>query len=539
MATAVSPAFTSSGGAAPPNPNATPSTLPYDTDNPAIPHPAYLRMEPRWTKCRALMAGTEAIRDGGEDYLPRFESESDDSYSVRVQLAALYNGFARVVKASVGMLLQQEPVLGKDMPQPLVDLWENVDGAGTHGAVFTAQLVENGIIDGHDGIFVDYLNPDAAQLDRSRASAAATVGSPLSADDEARLGLRPYWILVKADDVIKQLYQTIDGRRTLILLVIRENIDERVGQFGVVGRTRYRVYTNERGAITYQLWTVPIGNVRPVLTEGPRPMRNMTRIPWSPLRTGQRLSEVETRPPLMDLADLNLQHHQVQTNLLNLEQLACVPTQVRIGAPVDENGNYPPITLGPRSTIEAPYQQGVTTPVYWHSPNVTVLEPARKTLEATEAAMGAMGLSFLAPQTRATETAQAKRIDATAQNASIATVGRATQDCLELAFQFTGEYVGVKAGSVSVNKEFENLVIEPQVMMAYVAAVKDAGFPPRLLVDAWKAGGRLPDDVDVDQLLLEMETNLNAAADQKALDAAAQAAALAANTGTGPQVGAA
>lgn len=501
---------------APPSPYATPSVVPTEPDNPAVTHPAYARMRVRWEKCRALMLGSEAIRDGQETFLPRYASESDDDYAIRVQAAALYNGFSRVVLASVGMLLQHEPELGADMPQPIKDFWENVDGAKTHGAVFTADMVMNAIVDGSGGILTDYANPDSAALDRSKASAAAVAGVELSGDDEQLLGLRPYWIYFKADDVIKPIYQTVNGVKTLVLLILRESIDERKGQFGVMGVVRYRVYTNDNGVIRFQLWKVPLNEVRPVLAEPPRQMQNVTKIPWSPLRTGRKLSDVETVPPLMDLAELNLQHHRVQTNLISLEDLACVPTQVRIGAQPNEEGKYPAITLGPRSTIEAPKLDGVAKPVYWHSPDVTVLEPARKTLEATEAAMGAMGLAFLAPQTRATETAQAKRIDSTAQNATLATVGRATQDCLEMASGFVGDFLQVKAGSIAVNNEFENLMLDAPTMLAYIAAVATAGFPPRLLVEAWQAGGRIPDSIDVEALLTEMETNLAAAADAKA-----------------------
>lgn len=508
-------ALVAGGGQAPPSPYATPSVIPTDTDNPAIPHPAYWRMLRRMWFCRDLMMGTEAIRDGGTIYLPKLAAESDDDYLDRVQLAALYNGFSRVVLAGVGMLMQQEPVLSKDMPAQLKALWENVDGKGTHGAVFTADLLQSGMIDGHDGILVDYENADSATLDRSQASAAAVPGKPLSADDEARIGLRPYWMLVKADDVIKPIYQTVKGKETLVLLIVRENVDVRSGQFGVVGMVRYRVYTNENGTVMYQLWETPIGAQRPVLKEPPRVVRNVQEIPWSPNRPGRKLSKVEVVPPLMDLAYMNIEHHQTKTNLLNLEKLGCVPSPVRIGAQKDDKGNYPAITLGPRSTIEAPVIEGVPKPFYWTSPDVAVLVPAQKTLESTEAGMGAMGMAFLAPQPRATETAEAKRLDSTAQNATLSTVGRAGQDCLEAAFGFTAQFLGVKAGSVAISSDFENLVMEPAVMMAYVAAVAEAGLPPKLLVLAWQAQGRIPDDIDPDELVSEMLANAAATKDQQ------------------------
>lgn len=479
-----------------------------DPNDPSVPHPAYERMRPRWEKCRALMAGTEAIRAGEDTYLPRLEAETQDSYDVRLNIAALFPGFSRVVKAAVGMLLQQEPVLGEDMPKPLVDLWENVDAAGTHGAVFARELVQNAMIDGFDGIFVDY----------SRVDNPAKIDS----DAEKRLGLRPYWILFKVDDVIKPIYQTVNGVRTLVLLILREVVDEIVPPFGLKTVTRYRIYTNTKGVVQHQLWTVPDGGGKPTITEQPAAMQKMTRIPWSPLRAGEKISEVETKPPLLDLADLNIEHHQTKTNMLNLELLACVPTQVRIGAEKDpETGEYPPIVLGPRSTIEAPKLEGVAQPVYWHAPPTDVLEPVRNTLNATEAAMGAAGMAFLTPETRAAETAEAKRIDASAQSATLSTVGRALQDCLELAFDFTAEYLGIEAGSVTINRDFENQVLDSSTMLAYVQAVRDAGLPIRILLEAWQQGGRLPEGTDIEELEQEMLANMAAEEDRKRLESAA------------------
>lgn len=485
-------------------PETTSNTTTSDPNDPSIPHPAYERMRPFWEKCRALMGGTQAIRDGAETYLPRLESESNESYDVRLNIAALYPGFSSVMKAAVGMLLQKPPAFGEDMPKPLVDIWENITATGVAGAVFCWDLVMSALVDGHSGIFVDY----------------ADVANPekVDGDTEKRLGLRPYWIMFKADDIIKPVYETVNGRRRLGLLILRERVDERVGLFGIQTVSRYRVYTDQAGVIEFQLWESRDGVSKPVLTKAPKRMTGIGRIPWSPLRAGPKISEVETRPPANDLADLNIEYHQTKTNRLNLQQLAMVPTQVRIGASPDADGVYPPITLGPRSTIEAPAIQGVSQPVYWHSPDVTVLTPARESMEDTKGEMGSAGMAFLVPQARAAETATAHAIDATAQRADLSTVATGTEDCLGLAWQFTAEYMNIKAGSMTVNKDFENVIMDPTTMLAYVTAVRDAGLPIRLLLEAWLKGGRLKEGTDLDELEKEMAANMAANDMQKQLE---------------------
>lgn len=446
----------------------TASEITADPNDPSVPSAAYERMRPRWEKCRDCFAGTEKIRAGETTYLPQHSAESDDAYAVRVILAAFFNGYKRTVQASVGMLLEEPPALNDDMPSWLAALAENIDAAGTHLNVFTQKLATAGIIDSHAGIMVEHKRPDAADIDRSKASAAAVPGRQLSADDEERIGLRPYFLLFKADDVLKAVYASVNGVTTLVLLILREIVQERVGLFGLKTVTQYRVYTNTAGVIAYELWRAPDQGGRPSKTEGPSTMTNQSEIPWSPLIAGEEIAPGEYNPPLIDLADLNIQYHNSLTNHLSLQSLAYVPTPVRIGAQKNEAGEYPEIVLGPRNTIEAPHMEGVAQPIYWLSPPVDVLEPGEKTLTQTKADMASMGASFLTAETRAAETAEGKRIDSSASRATLGTVADALKDCLERAFGFAAKYRNEKGGSVTVNKDFTGAGVNTSLLQVLV-----------------------------------------------------------------------
>ncbi len=499
------------------------------SDTPNVETEAYKRMKARSKKCRDLMEGVEAIRRGGTEYLPTYPGEGTTRYDARRTIAALFNGYKATVRASVGLLLQSPPVLGKDMPAALVTLWENVDAIGTHGDVFAKHLATAGTVDGLAGILTEYPRVTLTNVDFSKASLAAreavAKGETLDAADEEALGLRPYFILVKSDNVVLPLYQSVNGRKTLVMLVIRETATERVGRFGFASVTRYRVYTLNASKVTYELWTETNGSV--AITEGPTVMRNLTAIPWSPMAVGEEIKPGEFVPPLMDLAELNLTHHRIQTGVLSLEERAFIPTLVRIGAQPDQNGVYPQITLGPGDTIEAPAMPGVAEPIYWTSPPVDVLEPGMKSLETCKAEMGAMGMNFLAPDPRAAETATANRADNTAQRASIITVGRALKDCLESAFGFAGQYIKQTAGTVTINNEFEKLTLDAQTMSAY-AALSAEGFPKIHIVKALQAGGRVDPDVDPQQIVDEWEDRLAEIELKKRVDARVEADRLAA-----------
>ncbi|HTG26098.1 MAG TPA: DUF4055 domain-containing protein [Reyranella sp.] len=532
MATALQPGVTTT------TPAATTEPPPVDTNNPAFLTPAYLRMKAKYQRCRDLMEGVDAIRAGEDIYLKQLEGESDESYAFRVMIGALHNGFARTVVATVGMILLEEIEL-EDMPQELEDLWENADAGGTHGMVLTSDLILNSVVDGHAGLFVDCPDPDDPTIDRSNASAAAEPGAELSSDDEEALGIRPYFILVKADEVILPLYQKINGQKTLVLFIRQETTTERVGDFGVQSVVYYRIYSLEKSTVQYQSWRLLPGESRPTLFKAKKAMRVIKRIPWSPLRSGRKKSDQETAPPLLDLADLNIQHHQVQTNILSLESLAEIPTLVRIGAVPDDEGDYPPITLGPRNTIEVPYPQDgqaiAPQPVYWLSPPIEVLTDSMKTLEDTKKAMAEAGAAFLNPNTAVAETATGRSIDSMAQNASVKTVGRATQDCLELAFQYAAEFLGIEAGSVKINMDFEAKGIDPAYLAVLVTAYSEGVFPADALLYALKTG-ELPPEFAPEQEALLLVTKQRQEADAQDLANKKAAAALAAAGGQPPKL---
>ena len=474
-----------------------------ENDDPSVPSAAYEANKRRWEKCRACFSGTEAIRAGGTKYLPQFGGESTARYEVRKVLAAFYNGYKRTVLASVGMLLEEPPVLGDDMPDELRELAENIDASGTHLNVFTRRLATAGMVDAFAGIMVEHTKPDDPRLDESKASFAATIARrlklALSTDDERRLGIRPYFLLFRVDDVYRELYANVNGVRTLVLLILREVVTERVGQFGVKSVTKWRVYTNDRGVVRYQLWRSPDGLTggRPTIEEQPTVITNQVEIPWSPLIAGEEIpgKPGEYTPPLMDLADLNIQYHISLTNHLSLQSLAYVPTPVRIGAKANAAGDYPELTLGPGNTIEAPHIEGVGEPVYWLSPPVDVLDAGERTLTHTKADMGTMGAAFLSAETRAAETAEGKRIDSAASRATIGTFAQALQDCLERAFGFMAAYRKLKGGSVTVNKDFTGEGIDSTYLSVLVTAYQEDVLTLEELRHVIQTG-QLPEDFD-------------------------------------------
>lgn len=491
----------------------------FESDVPTIETAAYQRTRRRLERNRHVYQGTEAIQAEGVKYLPQFRGETQTLYDARRTISSVFNGFARTVEAIYGIVCEPEPTLSDDMPAELTAMWENATGDGIHGAVFTRRLVENAVVDGFDGILVEYPRLGDPRIDLSKASLAAQraleTNEPLDLTDVAALGLRPYFILVKVDECLP-IYESVNGRKTLVMFIRRQATTQKKGRFGMEPVVRYYVYELKGSSVFFERWT----EVNGVKTQDIKPtlMRNLSAIPWAPLPLGKKLGEHEYRPLFDDLAFLTLTHHRIATGILSLEEQACVVTPYRVGVKPDKDGKYPELILGPSNTIEIPPPPaGVTLPaipVGYLQPRVDVLEPAMKSLENCKAEMGAMGASFLAPQP-VQETATAKRMDDSAQAASIAVISRDVKDCLETAFSFAAQYVGKKGGSITMNNDFVGEGVDAQVLSILVQNYQsDKPIVELADIRHYLKTGQLPEDFDAADTLNLLTLTKKIAADK-------------------------
>ena len=58
-------------------------------------HPDYDVNLPAWTRARDVIAGEDAVKAGGEKYLPRLEAQPETEYAGYKARAAFFNATAR------------------------------------------------------------------------------------------------------------------------------------------------------------------------------------------------------------------------------------------------------------------------------------------------------------------------------------------------------------------------------------------------------------------------------------------------------------
>lgn len=444
-----------------------------DENLPSFIAPAYDVMAPRWRLCRDMMAGTEAVRAELDLYFPLGALETDDERAARAGRAELFPMFKETVKGLVGLALRKDPKLGDDVPGRIKDIiWENVDGAGTHGAVFAKRVFTDALAKGHTGILVDVPK--------------VTSTRPLTIKEEEAIGLRPYWIHIKPEQIINWRTQTINGHVVLTLLVITEVVTVPLGDFGTQDQTRYRVFyrDDKSGKIYWEIWTKADDASKPAFDSDGELMK-ANRIPFVVIYGGERIAALQSVPPLLDLAYTNVAHVQVLSDLrsgLHAVLNAILCTKNRNTSPTvtpDPNapGQSPENPAIPGQTpTGAPLAVGINTgidvgedgDVWYAEVSGGGIAPTQQELTNIENRGSAQGLSMLQRDVRQAQTAEAERMQRGEKSASLSTAARSLEDGLEIAAAFTALFMGeATGGTIEIDKTFEKAALDTARIDSY------------------------------------------------------------------------
>lgn len=463
-----------------------------DANQPSFHHAVYRRNLPGWNLINDLLGGTRKMREKAATYLPQAEKEPAGAYKVRVARTELFNGFLQTVEGLTGIMLRKPPQLGKDTDKVLLEDAEDIDLQGTHFEVFARQIGQDGLAKGYAGIFVDMA--DAPPV--------------VSKKDEEVMGLRPYWVHVRAEDVINWRVERIGGRLEFTLLVIRDSVVKPAGEFGQQMVTRYRVYQLEvtkaddgrveSRRVTWSLWdkgeqdSVAVKvKTGVLLTANGAPI---ARIPFSPYYAALPVGPLTVPIPLEDLAHTTVAHYQVRADRRYSLHLSDVPILALIGGNLQEGEEF---YVGPNATAKIPMGGDLK----WVAPTAP-LEQTRIELQDLIQEMASFGLAYLSRETRAAETAEAKRMDKEQSSSKLVVAGRGLQDALEGAWAFHAEYRGVDTEvEVQMDLDPERLSMDPATMTAYDAMVMGGRLSLRRFWQILQLNRMLPDDFDEEEEL--------------------------------------
>jgi hypothetical protein len=437
---------------------------------------------------RALMGGTKAMRAAGEQFMPRHKAETEATYKARLNGTTLFNAFKDAVLKQNGKLYAEPVALNDDVPPALVALCENIDGQGRALTPFAMDATQSAMVDGVSYILVDFpkLQPQTGQVVVTLA-------------DQQRAGARPYWVLVKAQQLLGFRAEDTGGAQQLTQVRLLETITRPVGDYGEETVERVRVLYP--GA--YEIWEPVKGNTTTKqwvkVEEG---QTTNTEIMLAPVYTN-RVGFMEGEPPLSSLAELNAEHWLSSSENRHALTFLRFAMLAFTGFSQEELNT---VEVGPDKGIAVP--TGGTVAYIEHSGKG--IDAGFNDLAKIEDRMQSAGMTVRV-ENAGTVTATTSAINSAETNAGLKAIAKALEDSLAQALQYTADLLKLpEGGHVTVYDGFA----EPPPTASVDELIKlrsTSNISRQTLWDILKQRAVLPEDFDgeAEAALLESDTTID------------------------------
>ena len=428
------------------------------------PNTAYVNMEPHWLLIEALLQGTYGIRKGHRKYLPQEPRELDESYDNRLLRSTLAPYYVRLERMLAGMLTRK-PVRLEDVADVVTEQLFDVDLQGNDLNVWTYETARKCIRYGHVGVLVD---------------------APKAGDNG-----RPYWTQYTPRDILGWRSEIKNGKQILTQLRLMEEITVPDGLYGEKQVQQVRVLTP--GA--FEIHQKDKKGDFVLVDEG---NTSLNEIPFA-VAYSNRVGVLESRPPLADIAELNLKAYQVQSDLDNQLHISAVPMLAIYGFPQSAEE----ISAGPGEAMALPESARAE----YIEPGGNSYDAQFRRLDQIAAQINELGLAAVLGQKLSAETAEAKRIDRSQGDSTMMVIAQQMQDLIDNCLSFHAQYMQqAQAGSSFINRDFLATRLEPQEIQSLLQLYTAGTITQETLLNQLSAGEVLGDEFDVEE---EVEATQN------------------------------
>ena len=420
-------------------------------------HPEYSYMLPIVTAVRDACGGDPTVKAKRELYLPAdfakdpVTGKYTEHYIGYINRAYFLGVTGRTKESMIGMVFRKDPTVV--LPPQMEAFREDIDGAGQSLEQISKEMVGELFEAGKYFLLVDY--PQA----------------PENADSEteSRLGLRPTFATYSFENLINWHFQGIRGRQVLTRAVLREFVDaEDEDEFSHVKEARYRVLRLKDGIYTQQIYDHfgdPSSEEYIPRMAGGEPFDH---IPLHIAGAKTNLPGVDM-PPLYDVARANIAHYQTTANVM---ESGYVGTQPMLHVDVGQTDlsewkehNPGPISFGNRHGLTT--KGGKLEVVQANATDYN--REVKKDIESEMVALGAQ----LVQRGGQAETAEAARINASAESSVLDVVVGNASECIEAALEDFALFLGVSPEGVEyrLNDNYWESGLSAQDLQAVTAGV--------------------------------------------------------------------
>ena len=422
----------------------TSSTSVGGSDSPFTRTRAVMDMVKGWEIMKAVTSGTEYLRDNSEAFLPLEPREDYEAYLSRVNRAVFSPYTQRLIRAATGLIMRKPITLIGD--SYWTDVFaKDVDGCGSDLDEYARRVLICSLTYGQSHILVDYPAPTGA----------------LTLAEERAQNRRPYWIEIDPTNIYGWRLDREVNYGSIIQVRIAEKAVVPSGDFGeqvfdqvrVIEPGKYRVYRKvspKKDLINLEDNSYS-GNF-----DGPDNEKDYELVDSGVFSLGEvplvsvysgKTDTLASKPPLLDIAYLNLAHFQRQADLIHSLHVASQPMLVLEGwddqtKDMSVSVNYAMAT-----------QPG--NKVYYVEPASSAFEAQTNEIQELQLQMATLGISTLSQQKFVAESADARRLDRVDTNSMLSMVSLELEQKLQKVFNLSANYLGIEPPEVKISRDFD------------------------------------------------------------------------------------
>lgn len=431
-------------------------------------HPEYEELSSRWAQCRACREGEEAIKKGGTNFLPKLSGQSDKDYAHYLTRASYYNATARTVDALTGMLFLKPPT--HKMPTELEKITKTIGESEE-----TAFQLCNNIADE-----LVTLGRCAALVDASTEENAA-----------------PYVAILKVESIINWRFETIDGVKQPVLIVIQECRNE-PGEdiFETVEKDVWRVLLLDIDPVTNQrfyrveLWERIPEEDKSKEVDAPefRKFEDIVPrffggklIPYIPIQIFDAEGSLTTisKPPILDLVNINLAHFRNSADHEWGLHFVALPTPVVIGGnfqiPKGGTGAKPKLPLGSTTAWDVPNEKASVLMLEFSGAGLGAIAAA---MDRKEKQMAIVGGRMLEQQKNQVERSEAVKLRMVGDSSVLAGVADQLSLGMTWILKIVAEWQNIGTASeretivYTVSRDFVAFSVDPAMLSTIALLVQ-------------------------------------------------------------------
>ena len=454
--------------------------------------------------------------EASDEYLPQDYLEEDKSYQVRKtrSQSSFQNYYCHLRDLVCGTALRK----GVGIPETIESEWgnffEDVDLEGHSILSFAKEAFTEALDGGVSGIWVEY----------------PKLPENLSAAEERRLNPRPYFVLMRMEQVLECRYdvfnadigaQNVFGAFPTYLRVkteVRrqseqneffEEVIPAVRVYDIANladnsvselsdepepaipqqRVRCRLYTKKNEP----------GNVDNYLLEETAYL-SIPFIPFVPVFGGKKEAFFRARPLLFDIARLNLNHWSISADLAETIHLTSSPILTGTGVRPDDE-----IKAGAGRAL---FSQNPDAKFDLMSASMEGASVTLENLRRIEQAMERLAAVAMTTGKTQAESGFAKLLDRSQSDSQLAVLVQGLEDALNRALLYAAAYRSIPEVRVTISKNFIPVKLHSQQVMALSSLFKDSNaITIEMFLRMLEAGEMfegLP-DFSVKQLLSDMD----------------------------------